>query len=292
MSFRDTLTASVKTDASAYMQYISGKDREGFASYAFVEDDDDMAFYQHAAPHVEGICYLSCGGKENVLKVYRKLVSSIGVDGLLFFIDRDTEEEPFEGDPDIFRTEFYSWESYVCQKDAVTKIVDRRFRPSLDAKERKEILVGWQKTIDNFAVPIKWHVSLAHVSKQTGVSLGTREVALARNCHKDGNQLYPADEVEIDLQAKHDAALRYEVQVELLSEKRAVYENADPLRVGRGKNVFQILKAFLASVESRTQKKFFGDYGSALAILLCLPNDLALFEKIRSYYNKRLGIVN
>src|SRR3569833_951890 len=146
MTYKEDLVANTKSDASAYMQFISGRKREGFRSYAFVEDDDDMVFFKHALHEEDSIGYLSCGGKENVLKVYRKLSSDGLSDHLLFFVDRDTESKPYEYGNDVCRTELYSWENYVLQPIACSRIISRRFRPTLTVAQQKKTKKNKTKT--------------------------------------------------------------------------------------------------------------------------------------------------
>ena len=47
-SYAGALRSSVNTWAAAYLRFETGRLRESFDAYAFVEDDDDKVFYQLA----------------------------------------------------------------------------------------------------------------------------------------------------------------------------------------------------------------------------------------------------
>ena len=108
MSFVTELRNAVKSETSAYLQFITGKGREGFSAYAFVEDDDDSIFYQHVLPHFENVAFLGCGGKEGVLAIFSKLADDGDADGNLFFVDRDVEQDETRGGDAVLRTSGYS----------------------------------------------------------------------------------------------------------------------------------------------------------------------------------------
>ena len=289
MSFKDSLIESTKSDASAYMQFISGYKREGFHTYAFVEDDDDMVFYQYTSQHIDRICYLSCGGKENVLKVFRKLASDNLSDGLLFFVDRDTEQLPFEADDDICRTTLYSWENYVCQPRALSTIVSKRFRPSLTPREQEWAKAGWVSTITNFAPEIQLHTSLTHVAKINGCSFGMREVALTKDVIFGDDNISPALGVRDTLEAKERMAISIGVDSDEITRTKEFYCDCDLLTFARGKSLFHILRSYLVFLENKFTKKFYGQYSSPLLLLNCIPAGDEMFNFVREYVAKRLG---
>ncbi len=271
------------------MQFISGHRREGFSSYVFVEDDDDMIFYQHALHEHDGLGYLSCGGKENVINVYRRLLKDGLSENLLFFVDRDTEQAPYEYSDGICRTELYSWESYVFQEDALLRIASRRFRPSLTAKQRKEVTEAWRQTIENFGDVLCLHTALTDAAKRNNLSLGMRNIVLSRGALGEGMIANPAKIVEKEVYGKANYAIGLGIEKSEIDDLVELYKKADLLNVSRGKSVFQLFKNLLSNVEKVLGHKFYGEYNSALSLLACLPNMHTPLDFIRTYADRRFS---
>ncbi|USU03888.1 DUF4435 domain-containing protein [Sphingomonadaceae bacterium OTU29LAMAA1] len=289
MAFKENLIATTKSDASAYMQFISGHMREGFSTYAFVEDDDDMVFYQHALHEQDAIGYLSCGGKENVINVYKRLQKDGLAGRLLFFVDRDTEQTPFEFSDEVCRTELYSWESYVFQEDALSRIASRRFRPSLTASQRNEVAEAWRQTVERYRDVLCLHTALTRAAKSNNVSLGMRHVVLARDAQSEGMIAAPAESVKQEVVGKIQHAVSLGIKETDIDKFQSFYKEADLLHASRGKSLFQIFRLFLSTVEKFLGRKFYGDYNSPLILLASLPNAYAPFDFIRIYVDRRLS---
>ena len=73
MSFLSTLKDSAASPKAAFLQFITTKDPDDYSTFAFVEDDDDIEFYQHVLVSFDPIAYFGCGGKGGVFEVYQYL---------------------------------------------------------------------------------------------------------------------------------------------------------------------------------------------------------------------------
>lgn len=82
--YASRLRAATNTWSVAYLSFQTGHLREEYRAYVFVEDEDDMTFYQVALTAYDDLRYLGCGGRSGVLALYKKLFSEDKSSGCLF----------------------------------------------------------------------------------------------------------------------------------------------------------------------------------------------------------------
>ncbi len=106
-----------------YMEFINMKNIEN-AIFCFFEGVDDFHYYKrHIEKYINNeieIIDKDCGGKDNVLQIYKRIKSSTRKKRqILYFIDRDFErEEELKYNNDIFVTTAYSIENYYITDNA------------------------------------------------------------------------------------------------------------------------------------------------------------------------------
>ena len=288
MSYAAHLVKSAEGVYSAYLQYITGKGREGFVSYAFVEDEDDILFYQHALSNIPDICYFGCGGKNNVLKIFEKLASEKKSDGNLFFVDRDTEDAPFKHDLQILRTNGYSWENHLIQRSVVRFFVQKKLIPNPSPSEANEIAINWEKTVTQFSTLLAKQFGLMRISNMTHSSSGASEVVLCMGSTMNGGVLNPAETVEEKLAEIENClvAKGHDPSEIANGVNRSTSEGL--ISAGRGKSLFQIFRSFLSHHLKILGCTCMVDR-NAIAVLGTIAwNDPAL-DYVRDYAEGRLG---
>ena len=115
------------------MEFISIKNYKGLI-FCFFEGEDDFHYYKrHIEKFIsekEEIYDKCCGGKDNVLALYKKIKESTKIKRkILFFIDRDFEKyENLSYDSNIFVTKAYSIENYYITDKAFDSILNLYFK--------------------------------------------------------------------------------------------------------------------------------------------------------------------
>ena len=288
MTFARELRQSAKTAASAYLQFVTGRGREGFISNAFVEDDDDIAFYQHALSNIPDICYLGCGGKHNVREVYLKTHSE-GTDiGNLFLVDRDTEDEPFEHPP-VFRTSGYSWESHACDPRLVKRFIKRKSHPSFPVIVANRIEQQWTETSEHFAELLNRQLNIIRLSATINRRFGSSKVLLGEGAVIIDDVLRPSDLPALKLESILKEIIDTKVGQSVIDAALSNDLRSEILMRAHGKSLFRVLRSFLAKTFANLGRICRTDYNSAMHIIIDAPWDDEGFDYIRAYASNRLS---
>jgi hypothetical protein len=270
------------------MQFVTGRGREGFVAYAFVEDNDDVEYYQHALTSFSHISYIRCGGKNNVLSVFKKLNGEGLVDGQLFFVDRDCELEPFEHEREVYRTPGYSWESSLLHDDAIVAYLPKRIRPSMTSDEMSSLLFSWNKTLERFEPLVRMHSAmLAAVEEKAFRGGDVSKIHLCAGAVWQDEALLPNDTVHAALTEKQLELVRLGLNQALTDCALSLRLNLSLPIVGRGKTLFQLFVTHLKAWVIPRNKTVFGEQSSALAYLKHIRWDWIGFDNIRVYARER-----
>lgn len=267
-NFAEELMDEAQSESSAYVQFVTGRGREGFDAYAFVEDSDDIIFYQHILHDLNNISYIGCGGKNGVMSLFKKTKSEGISDGQLFFVDRDTEPLPFEYSDEVQRTKFYSWESHLCQPSAVVRFLQRRIEPSLSKTHCDMVHNLWLETVAKFAEYFAIHTALVEFSAKLTPSLGMKKVSLVRNCVADNGVVLPNVGVILPIldEKRAIAVTRGACPIEL-GERIERFKEADVLATSRGKQVFGLFREFCDATAKRLGRKLNTDANNISLVL-------------------------
>ncbi|MBX3573917.1 MAG: DUF4435 domain-containing protein [Mesorhizobium sp.] len=288
--YAERLRASTNTWSAAYIAFETGYLREQYRAYAFVEDEDDKVFYQLALTKYEDIRYLGCGGRNAVLSIYKKLEEEGKSQRALFFIDRDTELEPFDFQQEVLRTSLYSWESYVCQPDFVGWFLQRRTNPNLTSQEREEIVTGWNGTVAAFHDVLAAHTALCRTAFLLNRSLGVSEVVGARNATLSGIVLAPADDdPDSWFSSAVGLAIGHGAKKAEIFERIQYYSNTSLFATSQGKFLFSILRRFVHLSIRRLGNAMQGEFNSPKHWLAELPWNHYSLDYIRDYATARIG---
>lgn len=290
MDYATSLFEETESETSAYMQFVTGKGREGFAAYAFVEDNDDIVFYQHALTDLENVSFIGCGGKNGVLSVYRKTSSEGLADGQLFFVDRDTEDDPFEAEQEVLRTAQYSWENQLCQSHVVKRFLQRKVSPSLTRSECNEVEQAWSKTIANFKHSLALHTALVKVSSELKPTLEMRKVGVVKDAFTQDLEVLPAEQKVLEtLSEKKDAAISRGVNPKRITEIFETYFQSDLLKTAKGKTVYSVFKLFSKNVSAYYNRGMIADVNNTISVLSAMPANSPDLQYIRDYAQRRIG---
>ncbi|MGW8190842.1 DUF4435 domain-containing protein [Sphingomonas hankookensis] len=285
------LLESTSSWSASYVEYVTGKDREGFAAYAFIEDDDDQIFYQHALRAYDSICYLGCGGKSGVLAVYEKLTEENIADGQLFFVDRDTDIEPFTCWPNVNRTKWYSWESHLVRPEIVAWLLPRRLTPTPAPLVASRIARGWLSTIENYKFVLAKHTALLRTANVLDQSIGMDSVQVVHPSLRVGDTVSPADNAPLWFDEKVSVLQGMGVSAEDIERRRSRYATGRPLDQAKGKLLFQILRSFVSHIICTLDATLIGEFNSARAVVSLVPWDHTDLDYIREYTIRRLQAV-
>lgn len=257
-----------QSESSAYVQFVTGRGREGFDAYAFVEDSDDIIFYQHILHDLNNISYIGCGGKNGVFSLFKKTKGEGISDGQLFFVDRDTEVLPFEHGDEVQRTEFYSWESHLCQPSSVVRFLQRRLEPSLSKVHCDLVHDSWLATVGNFTEYFAVHTALVECSARLNPSLGMKKVSLVRECTADNGVVLPNVDVILPIleEKRAIAVARGACPIEL-GGRIERFREADVLATSRGKQIFALFREFCDATVKRLGRKLNTDANNISLVL-------------------------
>lgn len=285
--FAAALIAQSDTWSSAYVEFVTGRHREGFDCYAFVEDDPDKDFYHYALASERSIGYLSCGGKTGVVAVYQKLADEGLASGNLFFVDRDTEQEPFEFGEEILRTTGYSWESHFCDPDVVRRCFEIRSLPIMNRDQASNAAEMWKASCQAFQVHLAWHTALCRTSLVCGQSLGMGATVITVDAVRDGEQLTVRQAEPSWLPGKLAACEALGIPREDIESRFERYRTLDLCFFARGKTVFQVLRVFVASHAKQMGVALRGELNAARHWFVIISPLLPQFDYIREYAAKR-----
>lgn len=287
MPFLVDLVRSKDSAYSAYLSYITGKDREGFRFFAFVEDDADIFFYQHVLSHDCDIKFVSCGGKTNVFSVFHRLQAEAMLDHALFFVDKDLEQRPFPEEKLILRTTGYSWESHCVSLECVERILGRRMLPMASFTVVNDWLEAWKQTLENFRILLAQQIAAISFAHSRGNEAGVSELVFTKNFYSDEYIVAPhADCVEEMETALTDMIGSDDDRETLSFVIREAVENRE-FADYRGKNLYHVFKAFIANLLRNIPQTCGLDYASPAAAILILPFTSPQLKYIHDYVAQR-----
>lgn len=287
-TYAEDMRENAQSSASAYIQFITGRDREGYRSYAFVEDEDDKTLYQLALTDYNHICYLGCGGKDGVFSVFQKLSIDHQSDGHLFFVDRDTERNPFRF-PEILRTDTYSWESHACDPNYVGWLLQRKLEPNLTEYEQRLVESKWSETIEKSRGIFAKHTALCRTASVLNASLGMSEVKLWDYYVEFDGAITPDGRSEDWYLAKVELAVSLGEQLCKIKRRELYFYNQPVQKVTKGKLLFNVLRKFIESFTKITGRRYPANLNSARTWIDFMPYNHSSLQYIRSYAHSRIG---
>lgn len=287
--FAKGLVEASKSWASAYIQFSTGAGREEFTCYAFVEDDDDVVFYQHVLSNIPNIRYVGCGGKSGVLKLFEKMQHDTMDIGHLFFVDRDSELEPFKYNDEVLRTAFYSWENHVCQPSIVRWILQRRLSPNLGVSQAKLVEQKWIESVRDFSEAFACHSALLKMASKLNLSFDMHKVSLVRETTLSEGIVKPS----VSTLSWFDEKVRFAEScggnLEDIESWVTFYKQSDAFTFSQGKALFSILKKFVPAVAAHIGCSFLGEHSSPKHLLALTRWDDKSTNYIRQYAEQRLA---
>lgn len=283
-NFSEQLIASTKSWSSAYLQFITGRGREGYSSYVFVEDDDDQIFYQHVLTDRPNLGFIGCGGKGGVLAVYERLSKDNLDGGHCFFVDRDLEAEPRVYDPDVCRTKHYSWESHLSERNLICWILQRRCSPNFGPQDIEEIGMRWENSIANVVPFLSIHTALTDYACNNSISLDMRRIDILQ--WTEFTETLEAGLTSTNFSWVQDKARILDeigADVDAILGRAETYTAEVILSFARGKLLFSLLRGFISNLLIRARRRFLGDYNSPKFLIGCMPWNATEFDYIRDY---------
>ena len=287
-SYAAGLREAVNSWAAAYLQFETGRHREGYRSYAFVEDDDDKSFYQLALTQFDAICYLGCGGKSGVLALFNKLAEEGKANGQLFFVDRDTERQPFVHAQEVLRTTGYSWESHVCGAAFVGWFLQRRAEPNLSPNDVDRVVQGWNATLQAFKPVLDRHTALCRTAAALQTSLGMSRVVFTSDAEQADLGLKPGPKAFLWQRGKVDLAIKQGASEEDLVRREMRYQEEEVLFSARGKALFMLLRTFVVATLNALERRSRGEMNSAKVWIEAMPWTESSLDYVRDYARRRL----
>ncbi|RIV88685.1 DUF4435 domain-containing protein [Aurantiacibacter xanthus] len=287
MTFIDQLRESTNSKHAAYLAFISGRQREGYNFYAFVEDQDDVEFYQHALPNDLDIYYLTCGGKSEIFSIHKKISSDGLLGECLFFCDRDTEQMPFKFEHEIFRTKYYSWESYCLIDDILELVACRKINPMLSNNEYKKFSDSWQNTKEQFCALMAEQIAIIVLEQSIHARIGASNWIPIIDARNVDGVIFPSDRAKNNLAEIRENLVSEGVDFALLDYIANQHTSSDKFPIWRGKTAFQILKKFTKDFIKDIGRIALIDFNSPISFIKAAPSTSHHFEDIRDYVKRR-----
>jgi hypothetical protein len=289
MSYLTKLMRSAESPASAYLQFLTEKDRDTYVAFAFVEDEDDIYFYQHVLLEQPNICYFGCGGKSGVIAAFERLELDNRAAGNLFIVDRDSEQQPYIHGESVLRTTLYSWESHLCDPSIVRTCVQRRANPNLSRQQAVVVGELWEATLEAFREEFALHSALLRYRSETSRKLGLRHLRFSAGAIPVEGRLIPGANLHTELVAKETEGDFSEATTGLIREAELSFSNVDIRDFARGKTLFELLRSFIVSVAHYLEFAVREQLNSPKHILATVPWNYPEFDYIRTYTATRLG---
>lgn len=287
MSFKSKLKDAVNSPASAYIQFVTKRNKGSYLAFSFVEDEDDISFYQHVLAEFRHIGYFGCGGKSGVFEVFEKLSAEGHAEGNLFMVDRDHEVAPFKPEA-VLRTTVYSWEAHLCAPSVVCAFIQRKARPNLSKEEEEIVAARWEGTLAAYKPLLLAHAALLTLRHAPGQGLDLGSVRFGDQAEVAEGMLTPGA-VELErIRAKKELSQLNREEKVWLSEYVNDNEVICPTRIAHGKALFSLLRSFIPHAVSGLARAI-GGINSAKQVLSETPWSHTEFDYIREYATLRIA---
>ena len=151
----ESMLNATKEAPSIWLEYVNKKQclKDNAYVFCFFEGEDRKYYNDRVEEHLTDIQILGyvCGNRDEVIKVYKKILSEKDdMSHLLFFVDRDYNFESYEANDYVYQTPEYSIENFYCKKSAVKKIMEIEFGIQPDSKDMTDILSLFEKSLEDF----------------------------------------------------------------------------------------------------------------------------------------------
>lgn len=122
MSILQELEDSLLSDSPVWMEFLYRYDPKKKQIFAFYEGDEDPSFYRQFIIKISNSEYeleeIIAGCKNNVIKLQQSIDwGRYNIKQIAFFVDRDLSfwlDQPYEYGENVFVTDEYSVENYIC----------------------------------------------------------------------------------------------------------------------------------------------------------------------------------
>jgi hypothetical protein len=286
-SFAGSLVHAASSAASAYLQFIQEAPTGEFVGFIFVEDKPDISVYRHFIEAGKKVTFYPCGGKGGVLTAYEKLSADNLLSNTCFIVDKDFEEAPYAHE-DVLRTSMYSWESHVCESDAVRYISDRKCHPAWMDKPLTDLTANWEKSLEKFRAVFAQHTALLKTGELVGGEFGLSKIPILKGSSFIDGVLIPGEDVQIWLNEMSDSLIEAGVGAAEIGEITTALYAEPTLIVARGKTLLGVLRRFLQLSYELHGKEFLGDIGDAVRLVETLPPDWASLDYVKGYITERI----
>lgn len=283
MSFSERLLDSSDRAESAFVRYVTIRNKDDWKAVAFVEDEDDIDFYQCIVPESDDIFFIKCGGRDGVIKLSDRIGDQhCRKAKLLFFVDRDSNSKDSIS-KDICCTSTYSWESQCCLDGALGSFLRRQIDPPLDVQELAQLKALWDFTLQQFSVYLRRQFILIFLSDKFRLDLKATDLLLARDCVETAGAICPNSRVNLELAGIESSLdLTDEIQQSIIVAGE-LFDELGPLSAAHGKSLYRILRSYLSVSIRNCNRRIRCEISSAKIFVQSIEREKDCFNYIREY---------
>lgn len=263
MSYLNKLRKSRSKAQVAYQDFILHTRANKDGLFCFFEGKDNAYYISRVKKYINQYHFINCGGRENVLEVYKLINYHREYDKYKkgFFIDRDFNPPLSPPNPEIFETSCYSIENFYVSINVFQEILKNHFHLSEISQEFDvctRLFKERQQEFHNAVILFNaWYACLINRKNreqlQTGVNLDDK---LPKGFIKFELDIITQEYNTETIKNKFTKAL--EVSDEILQEKIKEFRDCEQDKVFRGKYELEFVLTIIELIlqDSTITKKY------------------------------------
>ena len=291
MTFGEVLRAESTSRSVAFLEYVQQRGRFPEHLFVFVEERDDVRFYDHFTVNVPKKVFFATGSKTEVIEICRRIEESpAAITGrTAFIVDRDLDE----GEAPVFvdtvlRTSGYSWESHAADDDVLRRVLMGLVLPPYTVAAAEDAVAFWANTRLAFRTLLLDQSAAISLSSERGGGRNFGDWPLTEAALTLADRVEPGADATAWLAQKIDelvAAGCTPAELEL----RARSFVGDVLRFAHGRTLFRLFRRVMALLLGQSGSGPIIEINSPLAVVTTMPNDWQALDYVREYLARRIA---
>lgn len=269
---------ATKEAPTIWLEYVNKKKylKDNAYVFCFFEGEDRKYYNDRVEEQLTDIQIIGyvCGNRDEVIKVYKKILSEKDeMSHLLFFVDRDYNFDSYEDNDHVYQTPEYSIENFYCKKIVVKKIMETEFGIQPDSEDMINILSLFEKSLEEFLEYYSciniWYMSckkknisvqITKFKPKKDIEFSKSALILKNNAITQKNIAeYYKELLEKDVGRKKYAEsnlVEYSTNLDLIKEEIEVSSNDYNFnRDFRGKFALEFLKIFIGYIKKMNKEE-------------------------------------
>lgn len=276
---------ALKSNSSAYHEFLGVYKKFGKTIYGFVEGPEDPVFY---SGHIDSLIpedwelkLFASGGKAEVYSIYKSINwRRFRKKRVCFFVDRDLSEiipEELVSDANIYTTTDYSVENYLVKPYVFKRMMKEIYGfHDLDEKKLQQLTSLFEKQLERFTFLMMPIMSIILKCRREGASINLNNAKLSKIfLVKDGVVSEVDDKNTINTFCRH-CGLHSPNNIDFSNEEIEFGSKERYRRLVRGKYLLWFLIEFCASAHRDVQNVLQGTNKPKVKIALSHSNGMCV----------------